>query len=130
MLVITLAWNYLLWHYSAAYADIFGITKNFLWCVHHIFALGDVIRSLFAPFKRLQEERVNIIRHPKEFFANLTVNILMRIVGFVIRTILILFAIASFLAVLLLALAFILLWTILPGVVVYLFISGLAFLTP
>ncbi|MDO8521029.1 MAG: hypothetical protein Q7S52_02855 [bacterium] len=128
MPIIALAMDYLLWHYSAAYADIVGITKNFLWGAHHIFSLGDVIRSIFSPFKRLKEEKVSVIRHPKEFFGNLLVNILMRIVGFVIRTIFIVFALVSFVVVFLLGFAFLFLWTMLPFAVVYIFMSGLAFL--
>jgi hypothetical protein len=128
MAIISITRDYLLWHYSVAYTDIVGIIRNYLWAVNHMFSVPDVLRSLFAPFKRLQEEKVNIIRNPSDFFGNLVVNIIMRIVGFVIRTILIVIALVAFLLVIALGLCVLLLWTILPVLVIYFFVNGLHYL--
>lgn len=128
MAIVSIIRDYLLWHYSVAYADIVGIIRNYLWVVNHMFSVPDVLKSLFAPFKRLQEEKVNIIRNPSDFFGNLVVNILMRIVGFVIRTILIVIALIAFLMVIALGLCVLALWTILPALVIYFFVNGLNYL--
>src|SRR3972149_9104445 len=117
--------DYFLWHYSTAYADIVGIARNYLWFVSHLFSVPEVARSLFAPFKRMKEGKVNIVKSPSDFFANLVVNILMRIVGFIIRTALLAIALASFLLVIGLCLIIIALWTLLPALVVYFFMNGL-----
>lgn len=130
MLIIALVRDYLLWHYGAAYADIVGICRNYLWAVHHVFSLADVLKSLFAPFKRLKEEPVNLIRDPSGFFVNLTVNLIMRIVGFVVRVVFIVLALLAFLAVILFGVVFLLLWTVLPALVIYIFMNGLVLLFP
>ncbi|OGZ05334.1 MAG: hypothetical protein A3C93_04805 [Candidatus Lloydbacteria bacterium RIFCSPHIGHO2_02_FULL_54_17] len=127
MQIIALARDYLLWHYSAAYLDIIYIARNFLWFFNHFFALLDILKSLFSPFKRLKEEPVNIIRRPGEFFGNLFVNLIMRIVGFVLRTMLIMVALSVFVAVVVFLIAFLFLWTALPALVVYIFISGITY---
>lgn len=125
MSIVSVLENYLLWHYSVAYVDIVYICRNYLWAVNHMFSVPEVLKSLFAPFKRLKEEKVNIIRNPSDFFANLVVNILMRIVGFVVRTALIAVALAVFLLVIVLGVLIVFLWTILPALVIYFFMSGL-----
>lgn len=116
--------DYLSWHYGAAYADIVHIARNYLWFVNHVFSLTDVSRNLFSPFKRMQEDRVNIVRDPSAFFANLTVNILMRIVGFVLRMAIVFMTLIMFALILLLTVAVLVLWTILPGLIAYLFVGG------
>lgn len=124
MQMLAVARDYLLWHYSAAYADILGIGRNFLWFFHHLFSIPDILKSLFAPFKRLREEPVSFFRHPKVFFANLFVNLLMRLVGFVLRTTIILFALTCFAAVIATTIIFALFWTALPVLVPVIFFSG------
>ena len=128
MQALSLAQDYLFWHYTSAYLDIIAITRNYLWFVNHLFSVSEVFRSLFAPFKRLKEERVNIVRNPGGFFANLTVNIIMRIVGLVVRSALLVIALSSLLLVLTLGVFTIVLWTGLPFLVVYFFMSGFAYL--
>lgn len=125
MLITSVFRDYLFWHYSAAYADIFGIIRNYLWVVNRKFSVLDVLKNLFAPFKRLKEEKVNIIHSPSDFFAGLVVNIIMRIVGCIVRIALIAAAFAAFLVVIMLGILGALLWTALPVLVVYFFISGL-----
>ncbi|OGZ08654.1 MAG: hypothetical protein A2942_02580 [Candidatus Lloydbacteria bacterium RIFCSPLOWO2_01_FULL_50_20] len=128
MPIVSIIRDYFLWHYSAAYADIFGILRNYLWSVNHMFSVPEVFKSLFAPFKRIQEEKVNILKKPEDFFANLFVNFIMRIVGFVLRTALMAIALCSFAFVLGLGIAAIFLWTILPALVFYFFMSGIYYL--
>lgn len=117
--------DYLIWHYTSAYIDIFHIWWNYIWFVNHIFSVPDVLRSWISPFKRLQEDKVNLLKNPEDFFANLFVNIVMRIVGTIIRTALLFIALIFFAIVLLFGAVFILLWTILPVLVGYLFIHGI-----
>ena len=80
--------------------------------------------SLFSPFKRLQEERSSILMHPEEFFSSLVVNTIMRLVGFFLRSAIIIMALLGFIAVLIAGMMFIALWTVLPVLVVMFFING------
>lgn len=125
MPILPILRDYLFWHYGVAYVDIVGITRNYLWFVNHLFSVPDVLRSLFSPFKRMKEDKGNIVGRPADFFANLVVNIIMRIVGFIIRFALLTIALASFLSIVALGAATLLVWTILPGLIIYVFISGL-----
>ena len=117
--------NYLVWHYSTAYNDIVHIWWNYIWFVNHLFSVPDVIKSLFAPFKRLQEEKSSILIHPEEFFSNLLVNIIMRMVGFFLRTVIIFMALLGFTMVIIGGLLLLSLWSILPVLIVVLVINGL-----
>lgn len=117
--------DYLIWHFTVAYLDIVYIWWNYLWFVNHIFSVPDVLKSWMSPFKRLQEEKVNIIKSPEDFFANLFVNIMMRIVGIVIRTALLFVALCFFTAVFMFGIVFAVIWTILPILLIYFFINGI-----
>lgn len=125
MNIVSVAKNYLVWHYSMAYVDMAHIWWNYLWFVNHLFSVPDVMMSWIAPFKRLQEDKVNILMHPEEFFSGLFINIMMRIVGFFLRTAIIFMALVAFLIVIIGGGIFLLLWTGLPVIVVSLFIQGL-----
>ena len=130
MNIVSVAKNYLVWHYSMAYVDMVRIWWNYLWFVNHLFSVPDVMMSWISPFKRLQEDKVNFLMHPEEFFSGLFINIMMRIVGFFLRTAIIFMALIAFLIVIIGGVMFVLLWTGLPVIVASLFIHGLqAFLS-
>ena len=117
--------SYLVWHYTTAYNDIVHIWWNYIWFVNHLFAVPDVLKSLFAPFKRLQEEKSSVLNHPEEFFSSLLVNLIMRVVGFLLRTVIICMSLLGFVTVFCGGLMFIALWTILPALLFLLFINGI-----
>lgn len=125
MPIFALTRDYLVWHYSLAYLDIVHIWWNYLWFVNHVFSFPDVVKSWIAPFKRLQENKVSILVSPEDFFGNMAVNIIMRLVGMVVRSALISIALAAFLLVVLLGLAVVIAWTILPVLVGHFFIIGI-----
>lgn len=128
MNIVSIGKNYLLWHYSVALSDFFHIWWNYLWFVNHLFSVPDVIGSLFSPFKRLHEERGSILLHPEEFFSGLVVNIIMRLVGFFLRSAIIIMALLSFITVIIGGIIFTLLWLILPVLVVSFFLNGIGLL--
>ncbi len=123
--IFSVAKNYLVWHYSTAYNDILHIWWNYIWFVNHLFSVPDVLMSWFAPFKRLQEDKVNILLKPQDFFANVFVNIMMRIVGFIIRTALIVIALLCFAIVVVSGVLLLVVWTALPILIVNFLINGL-----
>lgn len=120
--------DYLVWHYSTAYVDALYIWWNYLWFVNHLFSVPDVLRSFFAPFRRLEEAPVNIIKDPGAFFGNLFVNLMMRIVGMILRAALLAIAFLLFLITLAAGAAFLALWTVLPVLVAHFFTSGVRLL--
>lgn len=120
MVLLSLARDYLVWHYSVAYVDMFYIWRNYFWFIGHLFSVKDVVRSWISPFKRLKEDGVSIVRDPATFFGNMFVNMIMRLVGFVIRTALIAIALLCFLMLAVVGAWFVLFWTALPVVLVFL----------
>ena len=98
--------------------------SNYVWIVNHIFSVPDVLGSWIAPFKRLQEEKVNIMKSPEDFFANMFINIMMRIVGTTIRTALLGMALLAFLFVITAGFIILITWIALPVLVGHFFITG------
>lgn len=80
--------QYILWHYSHGFATFFHVWGNFIWGTEHFFGIGNLGKSLFSPWKRMTETR-----HGKWNFeavaGALVVNFMSRLMGFVIRLILI-----------------------------------------
>lgn len=124
MQIATLVGNYFVWHYTRAYRELIHIEKNILWFLFHFFSLPELTRTLFSPWKRLGENYGSIF-DTEEFFAALVTNSLMRIVGIVMRAIiigagsvvLIVTLVGSFIAVFV--------WTLLPLIIIFAFITGL-----
>jgi hypothetical protein len=100
--------HYFFWHYSRALIEIFSTWKNFLWFVGHFFSLRQLAASWFSPWKRTVEgrgEKWNL----EALASYVIINLISRIVGTVIRTVIIFLGVISVLA------------TVIGGVVVYVF---------
>lgn len=128
MSFFAVARDYLVWHYSVALSDILHIWLNYIWFVNHLFSVPDVLKTLFAPWKRLQEERVNILQDASAFFGNLFVNLIMRMVGLVVRLGLLAVALCCFGIVFIGGVMFFFLWLALPVLIAHFFISGIRLL--
>lgn len=125
LLVISL--HYLWWHYTLAWRDLFSIYRNFLWFVWHFFSVGPLFSTLLSPWRRLGEE----YRGGFDLGAIVSVwlvNILMRSVGFIFRSLMIVFALAAWLLVFAAGLVFIFLWPFLPLAAAALLLMGVYFL--
>ena len=124
MQVATLVGNYFVWHYSRAYRELIHIERNIIWFLFHFFSLPELTRTFLSPWKRLGENYGSIF-DTEEFFAALITNVLMRIVGIVMRAIIIVAGIAVLSITLLGAAVMLLLRTLLPLVIVFAFITGI-----
>jgi hypothetical protein len=89
MLFLSILHDYFLWHYTRAYKEIFHVWLNFLWFIVHFFSIPQLLRSWFAPFKRIVEERKKGFDF-EDFVGSLIINLMSRIVGAIMRSILIL----------------------------------------
>jgi hypothetical protein len=108
MLFLSIVHHYFFWHYSRALGEIFSLWKNLMWFVGHFFSLRQLAASWFSPWKRIVErrgEKWNL----EDIAGYIIINIVSRIIGTVIRTVIIILGVISFLA------------TIVGGVVVYVF---------
>ena len=115
---------YWLWHYSRAILDIFSIWNNFFHFIFNYFSIPLLLRTLFYPWKKIHEEyggSINVSR----FFGTVFINLVMRLVGFIIRSAtiivgLICIVIAFFVGLLALAI-----WLLLPFFIISLIYAGI-----
>jgi hypothetical protein len=108
MLFLSIVHYYFFWHYSRAFFEIFNIWKNFIWFVGHFFSLRQLTASWFSPWKRTVQGRGEKWNF-EDLAGYIIINIVSRIVGAVIRTVIIFLGIVS------------VLMTIVGGVIVYVF---------
>jgi hypothetical protein len=119
--------RYLIWHYSGAFGDIFGLFGNFTWFLYNYFSIGLLFGTLFSPWKRLARD----VYGPKpSFFSNLAVNLLMRISGFFVRLATIAIGIFSIVALFFILLAVLMAWFFLPAIFALLIILAIGQLIP
>ncbi len=128
MNLITLLSSYSLWHYTTALSDIFRIWGNFLWFVYNFFSIPLLLKTFFSPWRRLREEKKQAGLHPGEFFGNLIVNVLMRIIGIFVRLITIVVGLCILFLVFLSGIAAFVLWLATPLLLPILIIIGLKML--
>lgn len=116
-------WLSLRWWYSAGWQWVWAraVSQRVRWCLE-TFSLSTLIRTLFSPFKQTFAGGVkgSIGDHFRAFVD----RSISRVIGFLVRSILILAALVSILFVLVSGVLLVLIWPLLPmvpglGVVLY-----------
>lgn len=125
---LSLARDYAAWHYTIALRDMGRIWLNYLWFVNHLFSVREVIGTLFAPWKRLQEKPVNPLKDFEGFLGNVFINIMMRLVGLVVRLALIIIALIGFFLVTAVGLVLFPLWIFMPFLLAHAFVTAIGLL--
>jgi len=100
--------DYFVWHYTQAWWQMWGVWRNFLWFTIHFFSIPQLLRSWFAPFKRIAQNRGDKF-NLEDFASYIIINIISRIIGAIARTAIIIVGCIA------------LLCTIVGGFVTYLF---------
>lgn len=118
---------YLKWHYSVAIKNFYQIWGNFVWFIYHFFSLGVLFRTLFAPWRRLDEGYAKGLE-PEKWFETLIVNVLMRAVGFIIRAIFIVVGAAVLIITIISLVPALVIWLLMPFIIIWLLITGFTFL--
>ena len=121
---LLLAPYYFKWHYGRALKGLADISANCIWFLWHFFSIAVLSRTLFQPWQRLQEKpekRFDV----NAFLSSITINIVMRFVGFFIRIIFILIGLVSIVAALVFEGVVFLVWLAMPLVVVFMIVFGL-----
>lgn len=121
---LTLGLDYLWWHYTGALSDLFRNYFNFTGFLANFFSLGQLFKTLLAPWRRLGEKYGSIL-DGGQFFTALVVNTLMRAVGLVIKTALIVFSLLAIFLSSLIFLAVLIFWLAAPVITISLFVFGL-----
>jgi len=119
--------SYFVWHYTRAYKQIFVVWKNYTRYVMQMFSIVLLLRTLFAPWKRM----VDVYQggfHPEAFFAGLLINTLSRFVGLVIRVPLIILGVLLSALLCVALILFYIYWTLFPVILVVIISLGIHFL--
>lgn len=123
MLFNTLIHQYLLWHYSTALREIWHVYKNFVWFITHLFSLPQLIKSLFAPWKRMTEEREGGF-NLEAIAGYIIINLLSRVIGTLIRLTIIIAGLTALILITLSLLSFYILWLSAPAAIPVLILYG------
>ncbi|MDP3052162.1 MAG: hypothetical protein Q8N42_01505 [bacterium] len=119
--VLIFAKDYLVWHYSQALKEGFVIWKTFLWFVSQLFSIRLLLRTLFSPWRRLKEYYGRGF-DPVRLLESLFINIMMRFIGFIIRSVAILVGLAAELAAIIIGIIMFVVWLAFPFFII-LFLS-------
>ncbi|MEN9647896.1 MAG: hypothetical protein RLY57_700, partial [Candidatus Parcubacteria bacterium] len=84
--------HYLVWHYTVGLHDFFRVMHLLLKAITKIFSLPTMFATFFQPFERLGERYHGGV---SAFFETFIVNTLMRMVGIIVRTCVILLGIIA-----------------------------------
>ena len=122
MLFLSIAHDYFLWHYSRAFKELFHVWLNFLWFTIHFFSIPQLLASWFSPFKRITEERQRAFSF-EDIAGYIIINLLSRVVGAIMRSIIIVFGLAVLTGVILTGFLVQLIWVFVP----MLLLGGLVF---
>lgn len=110
---------YFYWHYIERPKDLFGILSNYVNFWVFFFSVGRVMRSLLAPWKKIE------YRAPKNVFEIsvwadvIFSNIFSRTMGFIMRTCLLLVFVVIEVLTLTLGVLVITVWVLLPILLIY-----------
>jgi len=104
---------YLKWHYGRGLKELFGVFGNFLWFVSNFFSFKLLLKTLFAPWKRLGESYGSIFDF-ENFASSFVINLLMRLVGFITKTIVIIVGAVAYVFTCLLLFLAIIFWILAP----------------
>jgi len=110
---------YVRWHYGQGTKDLFVILGRFLSFVFSWFSITLLLQTLFSPWKRLGSEYQKGF-HPEEFFSSLLINTIMRIVGFFIRTVVVVLGLIATMVTMTASLVLAIIWIFYPFVLVFL----------
>ncbi|MCX6712380.1 MAG: hypothetical protein NT041_01660 [Candidatus Vogelbacteria bacterium] len=120
--------HYFIWHYGRAIRDLTRIYRNLIAFTFGFFSVSILVNSYLAPWRRLGEDYPEHNVDPFAFLSVLMVNIIMRLVGIFMRTIVIVLGMATTVLVIISYPLVLVIWIVLPFVVVITFFIGFGLL--
>lgn len=112
---MTLVLTYIRWHFGMGLQEIYEFWKNLSWFGYHFFSISLLCHTLFRPLYRIHESTppgagLNL----ELFFENITINLMARMIGFLLRAFLIICGLCYQIIILILGALCFLLWLFLP----------------
>jgi hypothetical protein len=119
--------GYLKWHYGKALMTTFSFWKNILIFLFNYFSIKSLLGNFFAPWKRLADNYPKKF-NPKIYFFTFLSNTMMRIVGMLLRSVVIIIGLAFCIAFIIFLPITLLIWLALPLIIAALIVFGLILL--
>ncbi len=113
--------TWLKWHFIEMPKFLLDVWQNYILFVSHYFSLPILLKSLFAPWRKYIWNYPKGF-DPKEFFSTLASNIISRLLGFFVRSILVILGIIAQICVIFIGAAVFLFWVLLPLIIILGFI--------
>jgi len=114
--------NLFVWVYFIAPLQFIKIWSNFIWFLYNFFSIHLLLTTLFSKWHRIGEVRQQ--RGFEAIFSAFVINPLMRIVGFIIRSIVIIAGLVMVLTAILIGLALFIVWFLLFPLIIIAFATG------
>lgn len=121
--MVGLLFHYIAWHYTRGIIDLLRVWSNFIWFVFTFFSIPLLTTTLFSPFHKLDEgykKGLDI----GQWLQTFTINTLMRFVGALVRTFIILIGLGMLVFVLIGGSALLIVWILAPFFVMFLIGGG------
>lgn len=115
---------YFWWHYTTGIKDFWGVASNLIVFVYNFFSINVLAGSLFSPWRRLGEQYTGGF-DLAELLSVWTINFLMRIVGAIFRSILIIIGLLFLVLSLVISVASFVVWLLWPFLILGLIVVGL-----
>ncbi|PIR46979.1 MAG: hypothetical protein COV07_01430 [Candidatus Vogelbacteria bacterium CG10_big_fil_rev_8_21_14_0_10_45_14] len=116
---------YFRWHYVEGVRDLVSLWRDLIVFLNHFFSIPLLLRTLFYPWRRMDDKRRNGSFDPSGFFEDMIVSLLMRLVGLWVRLPTIFVGVILLVLMIVLFPVIVLLWLILPLFAIVFIISGL-----
>lgn len=127
MTFVSILPSYITWHYGEALRDGLRVWTNLLWFLSNFFSLSLLIRTFFAPWKRIQESRGRL--SIENIAEAVVTNTIMRFVGALMRFVVICIGCLAVLATFWLGVVFLVVWLLMPLLCIGSLFYGVSFLT-
>jgi len=109
--------HYVLWHYTRAWLEILHVWKNLTWFVINFFSLPQLMLSWLSPWKRMTEGRGETW-NLEALASYIIIGIISRIVGAIMRTVVIFLGLVSLAIVITGGFITLLFWAVAPMIII------------
>jgi len=124
MQIFVIIFGYFRWHYGKALRSLTNVWKNFLFFIFEFFSIKLLFKNFIDPWKRMTNSYPKHFSFKEYFYAFLT-NLIIRIVGALLRFVLILIGLTCYILFALLYPLIIIVWICLPLIIFTLLWTGL-----
>ncbi len=116
--------DYFVWHYTRAWVGLFQLWRQGYWFVVHYFSLVQLLRNLFAPFKRMTEGRKGLL-DGEAWIEYIVMALMTRFIGFLVRFFIILLCLVALALVTVIGGGVVLIWGALPLMIAGLWLTAI-----